>query len=525
MIVWKSNLDCILPTIGKIQSGVYTVTAYSHCGVLTDSVHIYIDTVPQNLLLSTNSTGNASCQGQSITVTASSPGISNWSWTGPANFVSNLSSFTINNIQPSQQGNYVVTASNTCGTNNDTVMVTVYTLPDSLFVGHSADSICPGLSVVLTAASGLTNVVWSNSQTGATINATQPGLYYYTAQDANSCAVHSDSINVYNAVPPTLNLFGNNATSVCQGQRTVVLHASSDPNETFTWTPGGSTADSLIVTTAGAYSVIAEKNGCFVSDSVNVSLATVPTISFTDTTINTCCLNVEFTPTVTGTVATYQWSDSTSSASDILSHTGVYTVTVTSDKNCTASGSINFNKVCISAMAMATPDTIKLQGSGGSSTLNVTTLLSGNFSYLWVPSDSIANNTSSTATVSPKQTTSYTVVVYDTVSGCTDTTSVDVFVTYEYNFAIPNVFTPNNDGHNDTWFVITQGSLATVEQEQVFDRWGEVVFDALRDGTIEWDGKYQGKMQLMGNYVYMVKVKINATGEEKVVRGNLALIL
>ena len=156
--------------------------------------------------------------------------------------------------------------------------------------------------------------------------------------------------------------------------------------------------------------------------------------------------------------------------------------------------------------------------------LQVTTGLSGSFSYLWIPSDSIINNTSSTAAVSPKQTTTYTVVVYDTVSGCTDTASVDVFVTYEFNFAVPNVFSPNNDGHNDTWEVITQGGQATVEDEKVFDRWGELVFDSQRDGTFEWNGNYEGKAQLMGNYVYLVKVKINATGEIKVLKGNLALI-
>ena len=60
---------------------------------------------------------------------------------------------------------------------------------------------------------------------------------------------------------------------------------------------------------------------------------------------------------------------------------------------------------------------------------------------------------------------------------------------------------------------------------KVFDRWGEEVFDSQRDGTLNWDGRVRGQpLQPMGNYVYMVKVKIIATGEEKVVRGNLALI-
>ena len=126
--------------------------------------------------------------------------------------------------------------------------------------------------------------------------------------------------------------------------------------------------------------------------------------------------------------------------------------------------------------------------------------------------------------VNPKQTTTYTVAVYDTVSGCSDTTSITVYVTYDANFAIPNVFSPNGDGNNDTWYVLNQGGLVTVQQIRVFDRWGELVFDSQRDGSLEWNGDYEGKKQLMGNYVYTVKLKINATGEEKFVKGNLALI-
>ena len=517
------------------QSGVYTVTATSHCGQQTDSVHIYIDTIPQGLQLSTSATNNTSCQGQSITVTAASPGITNWAWTGPAGFISNQASFTIASIQPNQQGNYVVTAINSCGTKTDTIQVTVNALPDSLFVTASADSICPGQSVVLSALSGLTGVVWSNGQTGSPINATTPGQYSYTGTAANGCAVYSDSLTVYNAAAPVLNLFGSNPTSVCQGQQTVVLHASSDPTVSITWLPNGSHIDSLIVTTAGEYTVIANKNGCTVTDSVNVALATVPTISFADTVINTCCLNTEVTPYVTGTLATYQWSDTTTGSSDLLTQSGVYTVTVTSSKGCFAIGSVTFNKVCILARASASPDSVEVESA---SELNVATGFAGHFIYQWSPLDSISNAAIANPIVTPHQSTLYTVVVMDTASGCKDTSSVNVYVDYAANYGIPNVFAPNGKDqlNNNTFHIINEGDLVTVTEMRVFDRWGEAVYDSQRDKTMCttptsgsqptycWDGKYNGKLQPMGNYVYTVKVKINATGAEKLLNGNLALI-
>ncbi|HWB63161.1 MAG TPA: gliding motility-associated C-terminal domain-containing protein [Chitinophagales bacterium] len=104
-------------------------------------------------------------------------------------------------------------------------------------------------------------------------------------------------------------------------------------------------------------------------------------------------------------------------------------------------------------------------------------------------------------------------------------------------FDFPNVFAPGTtDADNNTFHVINQFDLVTVQEIKVFDRWGELVYDANRDGTTCtaptagsaptycWDGKYRGKLQPMGNYVYQASVKINSTGEVKDVSGNISLL-
>jgi len=101
-------------------------------------------------------------------------------------------------------------------------------------------------------------------------------------------------------------------------------------------------------------------------------------------------------------------------------------------------------------------------------------------------------------------------------------------------FNFPNVFDPiSTDPLNSTFHVIDFGTFVTVQAMRIFDRWGEVVFDSQRDGTMRsyygantyaWDGTYQGKKQPMGNYVYTASVKINETGEVKTVSGNVALL-
>ncbi len=74
---------------------------------------------------------------------------------------------------------------------------------------------------------------------------------------------------------------------------------------------------------------------------------------------------------------------------------------------------------------------------------------------------------------------------------------------------IPNVFTPNGDNSNDR-FVLGLKPSTNIELEsfQVFDRWGNIVFES-NDQQVEWDGKYNGKMLQPGIYVYQIKAMIN----------------
>ncbi|HWB61911.1 MAG TPA: gliding motility-associated C-terminal domain-containing protein, partial [Chitinophagales bacterium] len=302
---------------------------------------------------------------------------------------------------------------------------------------------------------------------------------------------------------------------------TVILHASSNQGVVVIWYPGPVVADTLPVSVSGTYTAVAQLNGCYVSDSVNVTLATLPSVSFDDTLLSSCCLDVAAAPKITGTIASYHWSDNTTGSTDVLTQSGNYAVTVTTSQGCTATAGVNFNKVCIGAVATSTPDTILVEGS---TQLNVTTSITGTITYSWQPADSVSNPNISNPVASPKYPTTYTVFVRDTVSGCIDTAITDVYVMYNADFGIPNVFTPNNDGNNDTWFVINQAGLVTVEDIKVYNRWGELVFDSHRDGTIEWNGYYRNKLQDMGNYVYNIKLKINASGQEKFIKGNLALL-
>ena len=93
--------------------------------------------------------------------------------------------------------------------------------------------------------------------------------------------------------------------------------------------------------------------------------------------------------------------------------------------------------------------------------------------------------------------------------GCTDQ-SVQSFSVAPYaevvDFDIPNVFSPNGDGQNDYFKLITSQSLNDCYEVQIFDRWGKEVF-ASAGANIMWNGSRDGGNKASdGVYYYIVTV-------------------
>ncbi len=109
-----------------------------------------------------------------------------------------------------------------------------------------------------------------------------------------------------------------------------------------------------------------------------------------------------------------------------------------------------------------------------------------------------------------------------TVEGCSSSDSVQVFK--DCYIDIPNVFTPNGDGSND-YFLPRQLLSRSVRgfAMQVFNRWGEVVFKTDKIDGRGWDGKFGGKDQPVGAYVYLIEVEF-ANGTKEQYQGNVTLL-
>jgi gliding motility-associated-like protein len=88
-------------------------------------------------------------------------------------------------------------------------------------------------------------------------------------------------------------------------------------------------------------------------------------------------------------------------------------------------------------------------------------------------------------------------------------------------FFVPNLFSPNGDGNNDSFCFYGTDCIEKFHV-QIFDRWGNKVFDS-EDRDVCWDGSYKSKLMDPGVYVYKVEA---FTYQKKILNrnGNVTLI-
>ena len=89
--------------------------------------------------------------------------------------------------------------------------------------------------------------------------------------------------------------------------------------------------------------------------------------------------------------------------------------------------------------------------------------------------------------------------------GCVDVYEDVLYVTDGYGLVLPNTFTPNGDGINDTWH-ISGIDKYSVNKLEVYNRWEVKVWQVDNySSENEWDGSINGQMAENGNYIIVVR--------------------
>lgn len=143
-------------------------------------------------------------------------------------------------------------------------------------------------------------------------------------------------------------------------------------------------------------------------------------------------------------------------------------------------------------------------------------------SYIWSPATHLDYPNRSNPVAAIDSTTKFYVTGTDAY-GCSaiDSVIVKVSATGIPVFAIPNAFTPNNDGKNDCFGIRRWGNVK-VKEFSIFNRWGQKVFSTTSPSGC-WDGTFNGVPQATGGYVYVITAEsfcgpIRRTGTVMLIR-------
>ncbi len=365
--------------------------------------------------------------------------------------------------------------------------------------------ICMGEDITLTGSGTAVNYTWDNGVTDdVSFTPNSSETYTVIGVDANGCE-NTDvvTINVENL--PVIEAGENQV--ICIGE-SVVLSASGGNN--YVWSnsviDGVAFSPNQTVTYTVTYT---SPNGCVGSDQVTVTVNPLPNITANNI---VGCDGDAIVLNGNGGV-TYQWDNGVINGQPFVPGLGVTNYNVIGTD---ANGCENFATATVvihsypNAAFSVTPIT-------GAPPLEVTVTneSSGTITDYWWSFD---NGNTSTENFN-QYTTSYheqgnpTITLTVSNEGCDDTFSVTLDVKFlPIEYLIPNVFTPNNDGNNDS-FHLSLLNVADIELI-IFNRWGNVMAEITDVNHPGWDGRTpSGSEASEGVYFHKYRIK-GLNGEE-----------
>jgi hypothetical protein len=191
------------------------------CLAISDTVEV-IQTTP--IALTTSPEAPIQFCGIPITVTVG-PGFDGFSWSDG----SSSNTYLVDEM-PASPISLVATDTNGCVL--DPYIIDVEFVSDiNIPISPENPAICGGNPVVLDAAPGFQNYVWSNGTIGATNEISFEGFYYVVAVDAGGCFANSDTIEVTQGQYPIANF----TYSQSPGSYTITFDNTTQNGVDFEW--------------------------------------------------------------------------------------------------------------------------------------------------------------------------------------------------------------------------------------------------------------------------------------------------
>ncbi|HSU26848.1 MAG TPA: gliding motility-associated C-terminal domain-containing protein [Chitinophagaceae bacterium] len=409
-------------------------------------------------------------------------------------------------------GNYNVTIRD----NNNCTLTQPVTISQPAILSASASTTAascnggPDGSITVTASGG--NSSYQYSTNGTTYQASNvfnvlAGNYTVTVKDNLGCTT---TVNATVGLTSNLAFTPMTDVTICEGTSTA-LQLISNAN-VYSWSPSSSLNNSAVFnpvanpTTTTQYYVTATLGSCSLNDTVivNVNPAPIPNAG-SDGAI---CYGQIFQLQGSGGTS-FSWAPSTYLNStnipdpvSIPDRTITYTLSVIDANGCS---SLVSDDVVVDVTQPIHVTTLPYDTIGYPGDQFQLSAIAIATSFVWSPATGLDNPNIANPIVTVQDIGGDMLyrVTASTAAGCKGEGFVRLRVYTGPDLYVPTGFTPNQDGLNDTFFPFPVG-IQKLNYFRVYNRWGQLIYftSTLSQG---WDGKYAGKDQASGAYVWMVQ--------------------
>lgn len=345
----------------------------------------------------------------------------------------------------------------------------------SLSLGNDT-MLCMGDTIWLVLPLGYTNYKWQDNSSGNSLAVTSAGTYYVTV-DSNGCS-DSDTIIIGSQAPPVINL--GNDSIICDNG--IVSLSPGTGFLSYLW-QDNSTFNTFNATGSGSYHVTVNDGLCTVSDTIQLDYFN--TLNF-DLGIDTTLCPGEELILSPGNYNSYLWQDYSSNSTFTVNSSGTYHVLVNQNQ-CERSDTIHVDYLSPPVVDLG-PD-MDL-GCIPDYTISIVDPIFG-YNYVW----STGHHGNS---VTIDNDGLYIVNMTTSFGECRSSDSI--YVNFDCDIFIPNAFTPNQDGLNDVFKVISEEDFINFEFT-IFNRWGKEVFVSYNIQDF-WDGKHKKTACPSGIYTW-----------------------
>ena len=359
---------------------------------------------------------------------------------------------------------------------------------------------------------------WSSGGTLPTATNLTAGFFTFLVTDNNGCTL-SDSI--YVDEPDALVLNEDITVVTCYGLSDGIIDISPTGGTlpySYTWYNSSfvlsTQEEDLVDFPADVYQLeVIDSNNCFYEMFVELEQPDLLVIEYTSNVVS--CFDgsdANIFVTITGGNPTYNtnWSNGATTEDLLNIPADVYQLTVTDQKNCTDSITVDISEPEPITMTFDVEEVTCIDQHNG---IAYAFPEGGNGGYLY----NWSNGASSYMNDGLSHQT-YSVTVVD-VLGCTGTDEV-LIPRSDIGCIDPvTAFSPNGDNYNDTW-VIDNMYLYPEAEVQIFNRWGNLVHKI--NGVYEpWSGLINGADAPSDVYYYIIN--LNTEDREPLV-GNITIV-